>query len=185
MTSKVWVSEAVEAEVIESTIKPLIREVPGFPIPSIIFKDITPIIGDYAALEMSTMLMARPFQNKIIDKVAGIATRGLYFAPGIARFLEVGMVPLRKKGKLPYETFVEEYTLEYGTGVMEMHTDAIRRGERVVIVDDVLATGGTMKAACNLIERAGGRVVGIVVLIDLGFDMKDNLSVRPHSLIQY
>lgn len=185
MSSKIWVSEAVESEIIESTIRPLIREIPGFPIPEIVFKDITPVIGDYAALEMSTMLMARPFQNKIVDKVAGISSRGLYFAPGIARFLQVGLVPLRKKGKLPYDTFVEEYSLEYGTGVMEMHTDAIRRGERVVIVDDVLATGGTMKAACNLVERAGGQVMGIVVLIDLGLEVKEMFSVRPHSLIQY
>jgi len=185
MSSKVWVSESVESDVIDTSIRPLIRVVPDFPIPGINFKDITPIIGDYAALELSIMLMSRPFQDLAVDKVAGISSRGLYFAPGIARFLHVGLVPLRKSGKLPWKTFSEDFTLEYGTGTMEIHQDAITSGERVVIVDDVLATGGTMKAACNLVEQTGGIVVGIIVLIDLGFEVKDNLSVRPHALIQY
>ena len=185
MNSKVWVSDEIKSDIVENSIRPLIRIVSDFPIPGINFKDITPIIGDYAALELSTKLMSRPFQDLAVDKVAGISSRGLYFAPGIARFLHVGMVPLRKKGKLPWKTFSEEFTLEYGTGVMEIHQDAIRAGERVVIVDDVLATGVKMKAACNLVERSGGVVVGIVVLLDLGFEVKDNLSVRPHALIQY
>lgn len=185
MSSKVWVSESVESDIIDNSIRPLIRVVPDFPIPGINFKDITPIVGDYAALELSTMLMSRPFQDLAIDKVAGISSRGLYFAPGIARLLHVGLVPLRKAGKLPWKTFSEDFTLEYGTGTMEMHQDAIRPGERVVVVDDVLATSGTMKAACNLLEQAGGVVVGIVVLIDLGFEVKENLPVRPHALIQY
>ena len=185
MSSKVWVSESVESDVIDTSIRPLIRVVPDFPIPGINFKDITPIIGDYAALELSIMLMSRPFQDLAVDKVAGISSRGLYFAPGIARFLHVGLVPLRKSGKLPWKTFSEDFTLEYGTGTMEIHQDAITSGERVVIVDDVLATGGTMKAACNLVEQTGGIIVGIIVLIDLGFEVKDNLSVRPHALIQY
>jgi len=185
MSSKVWVSESVESDVIDTSIRPLIRVVPDFPIPGINFKDITPIIGDYAALELSIMLMSRPFQDLAVDKVAGISSRGLYFAPGIARFLHVGLVPLRKKGKLPWKTFSEDFTLEYGTGIMEIHQDAITPGERVVVVDDVLATGGTMKAACNLVEQTGGVVVGIIVLIDLGFEVKENLPVRPHALIQY
>ena len=185
MSSKVWVSESVESDVIDTSIRPLIRVVPDFPIPGINFKDITPIVGDYAALELSIMLMSRPFQDLAVDKVAGISSRGLYFAPGIARFLHVGLVPLRKEGKLPWKTFSEDFTLEYGTGIMEIHQDAIAPGERVVVVDDVLATGGTMKAACNLVEQTGGIVVGIIVLIDLGFEVKDNLSVRPHALIQY
>jgi len=185
MSSKVWISESVESDIIDNSIRPLIRIVPDFPIPGINFKDITPIVGDYAALELSTMLMSRPFQDLAVDTVAGISSRGLYFAPGIARFLHVGLVPLRKEGKLPYDTFSEEFTLEYGSGVMEMHTDAIQPGERVVVVDDVLATGGTMKAACNLVEQAGGVVVGSVVLIDLGFEVKYNLPVRPYALIRY
>ncbi len=185
MTSKVFVSEAIESEIIKNSIRPLIREVPGFPIPGIVFKDITPIVGDYAALELSTTFMARPFQDMVVDKVAGISSRGLYFAPGVARQLHCGLVPLRKKGKLPWNTFSEEFTLEYGEGIMEMHQDAIQPGERVVVVDDVLATGGTMRAACNLVEQARGLVVGIVVLIDLGLEVKDNLPVQPLALIQY
>ena len=185
MSSKVWVSESVESDVIDTSIRPLIRVVPDFPIPGINFKDITPIIGDYAALELSIMLMSRPFQDLAVDKVAGISSRGLYFAPGIARFLHVGLVPLRKEGKLPWKTFSEDFTLEYGTGIMEIHQDAIAPGERVVVVDDVLATGGTMKAACNLVEQTGGVVVGIIVLIDLGLEVKENLPVRPRALIQY
>ncbi len=185
MTSKVYVSDEIKEEIVEHSIRPLIRIVPDFPIPGINFKDITPIVGDYAALELSTMFMTRPFQDLAVDKVAGISSRGLYFAPGIARLLHVGLVPLRKEGKLPWNTYSEDFTLEYGTGVMEMHQDAIDPGERVVVVDDVLATGGTMKAACNLVEQAGGIVVGIVVLIDLGLEVKENLPVRPHALIQY
>ena len=185
MSSKVWVSESVESDIIDTSIRPLIRVVPDFPIPGINFKDITPIVGDYAALELSIMLMSRPFQDLAVDKVAGISSRGLYFAPGIARFLHVGLVPLRKSGKLPWKTFSEDFTLEYGTGTMEIHQDAIASGERVVVVDDVLATGGTMKAACNLVEQTGGIVVGIIVLIDLGLEVKENLPVRPRALIQY
>jgi adenine phosphoribosyltransferase len=185
MTNKVYVSEELKSEIVENSIRPLIRIVPDFPIPGINFKDITPIVGDYAALELSTMFMSRPFQDLAVDKIAGISSRGLYFAPGIARLLHVGLVPLRKEGKLPWNTYTEDFTLEYGTGVMEMHQDAIDPGERVVVVDDVLATGGTMKAACNLVEQAGGLVVGIVVLIDLGLEVKENLPVRPHALIQY
>ncbi len=185
MSSKVWVSESVESDLIDTSIRPLIRVVPDFPIPGINFKDITPIVGDYAALELSIMLMSRPFQDLAVDKVAGISSRGLYFAPGIARFLHVGLVPLRKEGKLPWKTFSEDFTLEYGTGIMEIHQDAIAPGERVVVVDDVLATGGTMKAACNLVEQTGGVVVGIIVLIDLGLEVKENLPVRPRALIQY
>ncbi len=185
MTSKVYVSDEIKEEIVESSIRPLIRIVPDFPIPGIDFKDITPIVGDYAALELSTMFMSRPVQDLAVDKIAGISSRGLYFAPGIARLLHVGLVPLRKEGKLPWNTYSEDFTLEYGTGVMEMHQDAIKPGERVVVVDDVLATGGTMKAACNLVEQAGGVVVGIVVLIDLGLEVKYNLPVRPHALIQY
>ena len=184
MSSKVWVSESVESDIIDTSIRPLIRVVPDFPIPGINFKDITPIVGDYAALELSIMLMSRPFQDLAVDKVAGISSRGLYFAPGIARFLHVGLVPLRKEGKLPWKTFSEDFTLEYGTGIMEIHQDAIGPGERVVVVDDVLATGGTMKAACNLVEQTGGVVVGIIVLIDLGLEVKENLPVRPRALIQ-
>ncbi len=184
MSSKVWVSESVESDIIDTSIRPLIRVVPDFPIPGINFKDITPIVGDYAALELSIMLMSRPFQDLAVDKVAGISSRGLYFATGIARFLHVGLVPLRKEGKLPWKTFSEDFTLEYGTGIMEIHQDAIAPGERVVVVDDVLATGGTMKAACNLVEQTGGVVVGIIVLIDLGLEVKENLPVRPRALIQ-
>lgn len=185
MSDKVFVSDEVQEGIIDNVIRPLIRVCPDFPIPGINFKDITPIVGDYAALELSTMFMSKPFQDMEVGKVAGISSRGLYFAPGIARHLHCGLVPLRKKGKLPWETFSEEFTLEYGTGVMEVHQDAIAPGEPVVVVDDVLATGGTLKAACKLVEKAGGVVVGIVVLIDLGLEIKETFPVRPHALIQY
>jgi len=185
MSDKVFVSDELKSSIVDDVIRPLIRIVPNFPIPGINFKDITPIVGDYAALDLSTMFMSKPFQDMSVDKVAGISSRGLYFAPGIARHLQCGMVPLRKEGKLPWKTYSEEFTLEYGTGVMEMHQDAIAPGARVVVVDDVLATGGTLRAACNLVERGGGLVVGIVVLIDLGFEVKESFPVQPHALIQY
>ncbi len=185
MSDKVFVSDEVQGDIVDDVIRPLIRVCPDFPIPGINFKDITPIVGDYAALELAIAFMSKPFQDIEVGKVAGISSRGLYFAPGIARHLQCGMVPLRKEGKLPWKTYSEEFTLEYGTGVMEMHQDAIAPGERVVIVDDVLATGGTLKAACNLVERAGGQVVGLVVLIDLGLEVKELFPVQPHALIQY
>ncbi len=185
MSDKVFVSDQLKESIVDDVIRPLIRIVPNFPIPGINFKDITPIVGDYAALDLSITFMSKPFEDTCVDKVAGISSRGLYFAPGIARHLQCGLVPLRKAGKLPWQTYSEAFTLEYGTGVMEMHQDAIAPGDGVVIVDDVLATGGTLKAACNLIERAGGLVVGIVVLIDLGLEVKELFPVQPYALIQY
>ena len=111
MTNKLYVSEELKSEIIDNSIRPLIRLVPDFPIPGINFKDITPIVADYAALELSTMFMSKPFQDLAVDKVAGISSRGLYWAPGVARFLHVGLIPLRKAGKQPWTTFSEKFTL--------------------------------------------------------------------------
>ncbi len=147
----------------------LIRTVPDFPKPGIAFKDIAPMLGDGPALRAITEALAAAVAAWQPQKIAGIESRGFLFAAPLARDLGEGLVLVRKPGKLPYKTVREEYALEYGTDVIEMHIDAVAPGERVVIVDDVLATGGTAAATKRLIERAGGEVVGFAFVIELGF----------------
>ena len=165
----------------------LIRDVPDFPKPGILFKDITPLLGNAEALDEAVVQLARPYEGKGISKVAGIESRGFIFASMIARQLHAGFVPLRKKGKLPYRTLRKEYALEYGTDVIEMHEDALAKGERVLMVDDLLATGGTMAAACDLVSGVGATIVGAAFLVELAFlDGRKKLpGIDIHSVIRF
>ncbi len=147
----------------------LIRDIPDFPEPGIVFKDITPLLAHADGLDATISLLAAPWRDAGIAAVVGIEARGFILGAAVARELGVGFVPIRKAGKLPGATVSEEYGLEYGTDVIEMHGDAVAAGERVVILDDVLATGGTAAAAGNLVERVGGHVVGYAFLLELSF----------------
>ena len=146
-----------------------IRDIPDFPKPGILFKDITPLLGNPAAFRRAVDLLCEPFRDRPIDAIAAAEARGFLFAAPMALALGCPLVPLRKPGKLPYETLCDRYDLEYGTAELHMHTDAIARGASVLLVDDVLATGGTMKAGVALIQRAGGVVAGCAFLMELGF----------------
>jgi adenine phosphoribosyltransferase len=154
---------------LETRLKALIRDVPDFPKPGILFKDITPLLGDATALHDATRAMAESFRGERIDRVVGIESRGFILGAYVARELGVGFIPMRKPNKLPAHTTGVEYALEYGTDRLEVHTDAIAKGGRVLIVDDVLATGGTARAACELMEQVGAEVVGLSFLLILDF----------------
>jgi adenine phosphoribosyltransferase len=146
-----------------------VRDVPDFPKQGIIFKDITPILSDPGLFRESIDLFLQRCRGKNIDKIVGIDARGFLFGSTVAYELGVGFVPIRKRGKLPYKTEVAKYSLEYGEAEMEMHIDAITRGERIVLVDDLLATGGTSAAAAALIKRSGGELLEAQFLIELEF----------------
>ena len=146
-----------------------IREIPDWPKPGIVFKDITPLLRDPAALAMAVEQMANPFRGKNVDVVAGAESRGFIFGTAVAQSLSAGFIPIRKPNKLPHDTHAVEYGLEYGTDKLEIHTDAVTAGQRVLMVDDLLATGGTMKACCDLIDKLGGKIIGVTVLIELTF----------------
>jgi adenine phosphoribosyltransferase len=143
--------------------------VPDFPKPGILFKDITPLLADAEGLRAATASMAEPFRAERIDRVVGIESRGFILGAIVARELGVGFIPVRKPGKLPHTTTGIEYALEYGTDKLEVHTDACERATRVLVVDDVLATGGTASATCDLMERVGAQVVGLSFLVVLEF----------------
>ena len=165
----------------------LIRDVPDFPKEGIVFKDITPLIGDPRGLVTALDLLAEPYREAGVTAVAGMESRGFIFGVAVAERLGVGFVPVRKPGKLPAETVAEEYELEYGTDRLEVHRDAAGQGDRVLIVDDLLATGGTAAATVRLIRSLGAAVVGAAFVIELGFlSGRDKLSgVDVHSLITY
>ena len=150
-------------------IEALIRDVPDFPEPGIVFKDITPVLADPIAFSTIIDLIVVHFGRGNVDKVVGIEARGFILGAPVAYHFGAGIIPVRKKGKLPHETLEESYALEYGTASLEIHTDSVQPGERVLVVDDVLATGGTAKAAASLVERVGGKVCGIATLIELEF----------------
>jgi adenine phosphoribosyltransferase len=150
-------------------IRSLIRDVPDFPQQGIVFKDITPLLADANAFSSVIDTTVVHFGRGNVDKVVGIEARGFILAAPVAYHFGAGFVPVRKAGKLPWQVEAEEYALEYGTATLELHNDAIAAGERALIVDDVLATGGTARAAARLVERLGGKVVGIATLIELGF----------------
>jgi len=152
-----------------SKLKTAIRDVPDFPQKGIVFKDITPILADGALFKAAIEWMAGLYKRDALDAVVGIDARGFIFAGAVARCLGIGMIPVRKKGKLPYQTQSVAYDLEYGKGELEIHVDAIQPGGRVAIVDDLLATGGTALAASKLIEKLGGVVASIDFLIELSF----------------
>jgi adenine phosphoribosyltransferase len=146
-----------------------VRDVPDFPKKGIVFKDITPILSDQTLFRASIDLFLERCREKKIDKIVGIDARGFLFGSAVAYELGVGFVPIRKRGKLPYKTEVAKYSLEYGEAEMEMHVDAIKPSERIVLVDDLLATGGTSAAAAALIARAGGKLLEAQFLIELEF----------------
>lgn len=145
----------------------LIRDVPDYPKPGVLFKDITPLLADAAGLALAVELLVQPFRGRHVDVVVGAESRGFIFGTAVATALSAGFVPVRKPGKLPAETRRFNYALEYGTDVLEMHVDALRPGQRVLIVDDLLATGGTLAACCGLVQAGGGEIEGVGVLIEL------------------
>src|SRR4026209_1255861 len=150
-----------------SHLKTLIRDIPDFPKAGILFRDITPLLADPSGLALSVELLANPFRGKNIDLVVGAESRGFIFGTAVACCLSAGFALVRKPGKLPHKKVSMTYDLEYGTDTLEMHADGVIEGQRVLIVDDLLATGGTMKACCDLVKGLGGEVVGVAVLIEL------------------
>ena len=168
-------------------IKDFIRDIPDFPKPGILFKDITPLLKSPDALTETFKQLAAPFHDSGIDVVAGTESRGFMFGIGVAQALGVGFVPIRKKGKLPAETYSESYDLEYGTDTLEIHQDAITKGQKVLLVDDLLATGGTMSATAKLVQSCGGEVVSCAFVIELSFlsGAEALTGLNTHSLIQY
>jgi adenine phosphoribosyltransferase len=147
----------------------LVRDIPDFPRPGITFKDITPLLADPAGFKAAVDGIAERFSNAGVDRVLGVEARGFILAAPIAYRFGAGFTPVRKAGKLPWQVEAEEYALEYGTDLLEIHRDAIEPGERVLVVDDVLATGGTAAATVRLVERLGGTVVGLGFVLELGF----------------
>jgi len=147
--------------------KSVIRSIPDYPKPGIVFRDITTLLGNPRAFRRAVDEMVQPYAGVRIDKVAGIEARGFILGGAVAHQLSVGFVPVRKKGKLPWAVMGEDYALEYGTDRVEIHTDAVKQGDRVIVVDDLIATGGTCLAAIKLLERVGAGVVGCSFVIDL------------------
>jgi adenine phosphoribosyltransferase len=165
----------------------LIRDIPDFPKKGILFKDITPLLASPAGLAMAVEILCNPFRGQGIQAVIGAESRGFIFGTAIAQALSCGFVPIRKPGKLPAQKISLTYDLEYGKDTLEIHKDAIRPGEKCLVVDDLLATGGTMGACCNLVESLGGQIDGIAVLIELTFlnGRKKFDKYHLHSAIKY
>ncbi len=168
-------------------LKEHIRDIEDFPKPGIVFKDITPLLADKKAFTYTIDALAHHYDRDEIDKVLGIEARGFMVAAPLAYRFTAGLIPVRKKGKLPWQVETETYELEYGTDDLEMHRDAIQPGERILIVDDVLATGGTALATAKLTERCGGKVAGIATIMELSFlEGRERLSNYDFlSLIRY
>lgn len=165
----------------------LIRDIPDFPEPGVVFKDITPILSDHDAFSRLITAMADPFRDADVTQVAGIEARGFTLAAPIAMTLGAGFIPIRKPGKLPFETLGEDYSLEYGTDRLEIHVDAAGPSDRVLLVDDVIATGGTAAAALRLVGSFGAEVAGLSVFIELAFlNGREALPEVPyHALLVY
>jgi adenine phosphoribosyltransferase len=168
-------------------LKTKIRDIPDFPKPGIVFKDITPLLKDPDSLHFAVQQLAAPYLKTDITAVAGMEARGFIFGSLVASYLGVGFIPLRKPGKLPYNIASVDYTLEYGTATLEAHIDAIEAGDRILLIDDLLATGGTAKASCQLVEQLGGEVIACAFVIELAMlSGREQLSAYPiHSLITY
>ena len=173
----------MNASVVE-TLRNTIRDVPDFPKTGIVFKDITTILKDGALFRDSVDLFLEQCRGKKIDKIVGIDARGFLFGSAVAYELGIGFVPLRKKGRLPYKTESAAYTLEYGEAEMELHIDAIESGEKVVLIDDLLATGGTSASAVTLIKKVGGDLVSAIFLIELEF-LKGRKKLEPTPVISF
>jgi adenine phosphoribosyltransferase len=174
---------------VELDLKSLIRTIPDYPKPGIMFRDVTTLLKDASGFRACIELLAEPYRAAGIEAVVGIEARGFSLGGAVAGKLGTGFVPIRKKGKLPAATIGQDYELEYGTDVIEVHEDAIRPGERVLIVDDLIATGGTAEAAAKLIERVGGVSVGAAFIIDLpdlgGINRVEARGVPCHALIAF
>ena len=170
-------------------LKDAIRTIPDFPKPGIMFRDVTTLMKDEAAFRQAIMQLADAYADAGIEKVAGIDARGFIFGAPVAEKLEAGFVPMRKKGKLPGETYAETYELEYGTDQLEMHVDAVEPGEKVLLIDDLIATGGTAEAAIHLLTRAGAEIVGAAFVIDLpdlgGIARLHKLGIDTTCLVAY
>jgi adenine phosphoribosyltransferase len=168
-------------------LKTKIRDIPDFPKPGILFKDITPLLKDPESLHFAVEQLAAPYLKTDITAVAGMEARGFIFGSLVASYLGVGFIPLRKPGKLPYNVASVDYSLEYGTATLEAHIDAIDAGDRILLIDDLLATGGTAKASCQLVEELGGEVIACAFVIELAMlSGREQLSAYPiHSLITY
>ena len=183
------ISESPAEASLAARLKARIRNVPDFPSPGVLFRDITPLLRDPGALREATRAMSAPFDGTGIDAVVGIESRGFLFGPGIALGLGTGFVPLRKPGKLPAATLAEEYELEYAEASLEVHTDALAAGQRVLIADDVLATGGTAAAAFRLCRRLGAEVVGFSFLVALptlgGLARLERLGPPVRAIVEY
>jgi adenine phosphoribosyltransferase len=168
-------------------LKTKIRHVPDFPKPGILFYDITTLLNDRQGFRDTVEALAAPYRDQRIEQVVGIESRGFILGAAVASLLGAGFVPIRKPGKLPSKAYREDYALEYGTDGLEVHEDAVRPGQRVLVVDDVLATGGTAKAASSLVRRLGGELVGLSFLIELNFLRgRDKLAGDDvYSVLQY
>ena len=165
-------------------IKSLIRTIPDYPKPGIQFRDITTLLQDAEGFRIAVERLSEPYHGERVDKVAGIEARGLILGGAVAVKLGAGFIPVRKKGKLPWETIGESYELEYGTDRIEIHTDAISAGERILLIDDLIATGGTAEAAIRVIERSGGSIVGCAVVIDLpDLGGRKRIEATGHKLV--
>ena len=164
---------------------PIKEAIPGirdFPRPGIVFRDITPVLADPALLRQAVGQLAEPFRQRGVQCVVGAEARGFILGPPIALELDAGFVPVRKKGKLPRATYQATYELEYGSDTLEMHRDAVGRGTRVLLVDDLLATGGTMRACCDMVQAAGGAIVGCAFLVELSF-LGGRERLAPHHVV--
>jgi adenine phosphoribosyltransferase len=168
-------------------LKEYIRDIPDFPIPGILFRDITPLLRDGPAFRQAVDDLMAPFAHEKIDAIAAVEARGYVLAAPLAYKLGVGLIPVRKPGKLPYSTISQEYTLEYGKNTLEVHHDACQPGQRVLIVDDLIATGGSARATAQLIERLGASVLGFAFLVELGFLNGRQVldKYRVHSVLNY
>jgi adenine phosphoribosyltransferase len=170
-------------------LKHLIRTIPDYPKKGILFRDVTTLFGNAAGFKAAIAQMAAPYADARVEAVAGIEARGFILGGAIADRLGCGFVPLRKRGKLPWKTIGQEYTLEYGVDIIEMHEDAVRPGERVLIVDDLIATGGSAEAAVKLLRRSGGEIVGASFIIDLpelgGLKRLGGLGIASHVLMAF
>lgn len=172
---------------LETDLKRTIRDVPDFPKPGILFKDITPVLLDPKLFQRTLDALTEPWRGEKVDAVVAIESRGFIFGAGIAERLSVPLVLVRKAGKLPYTTIKESYALEYGTATLELHIDAVSNGHRALIVDDLLATGGTAAAAAKLVKQQGGVVAGYQFVIELGF-LEGNKRLdhpKSHALVRY
>ncbi len=168
-------------------LKAKIRDIPDFPEPGIIFRDITPLVADPSALQLAVYQLLQPFLGEPINAVAGMEARGFIFGSLAAWELSVGFIPLRKPGKLPYNVQSVSYNLESGSAALEMHTDAVNAGDKILLIDDLIATGGTAQASCQLVEALGGEIVGCAFVIELdALNGREKLpKYRVHSLLHY